>query len=57
MRSGGGVFVPGGGGGCSAGGKHVSLSSSGRVRCARASTGRCFLISGEGTFVRQLRGR
>jgi len=27
------------------------------VRCARASTGRCFLIGGEGTFVCQLRGR
>jgi len=27
------------------------------VRCARASTGRCFLIGGEGTFVRQLSGR
>jgi len=29
----------------------------GRVRWARASTGRCFLRGGEGILVRQLRGR
>ena len=29
----------------------------GRVRCARASTGRSFLYGGEGSFVSQSRGR
>jgi len=38
-------------------GRGVRHSCKGRVRCARASTGRCFLIGGEGTFLRQLRGR
>jgi len=51
------MFLPGGGGACSTRGKYVSLSCRGRMRCARASTGRCFLIGGEGTFVSQLRGR
>ena len=32
-------------------------SCSGMVMCARASTGRCFLKGGEGTRVRQSRGR
>jgi len=51
------MFVLGGGGACSIRGRRVRPSPRGRVRCARASTGRCFLIGGEGTFVRQLRGR
>jgi len=51
------MFVPGGGGACSTRGKRVRPSCRGRVRGARASTGRSFLIGREGTFVRQLRGR
>jgi len=51
------MFVPGGGGACNISGKHVRPSCRGRVRCARASTGRCFLIGGEGTSVCQLSGR
>jgi len=51
------MFVPGGGGACSIRGRRVRPSCRGRVRCASASTGRCFLIGGEGTFVCQLRGR
>jgi len=35
----------------------VRPSCSGIVRCARASIGRCFLRGGEGTLVRQSRGR
>jgi len=57
MRSGRGIFIRGGSGQCSIRGRHVRPSCRGRVRCARASKGRCFLIRGEGTFVRQLRGR
>ena len=51
------MFVPGGGGACSIRGRHVRPSCRGRVSWARASTGRSFPIGGEGTFVRQLRGR
>jgi len=45
------------GGACSTRGRRVRPSCKGRVRCARASTGRCFLMGGEGTTVRQLSGR
>jgi len=51
------MLVPGGGRVCRTSGNHVRPSRRGRVRCARASTGRCFLKGGEGTFVRQSRGR
>jgi len=54
---GGGRLVPGGGGVCRMRGKRVRPSCRGRVRCARASTGRCFLKGREGTVVRQSRGR
>ena len=37
-------------------GNNVSPSYSGRVRRARASTGRCLLRGGEGVSVRQSRG-
>jgi len=42
---------------CRTRGKRVRPSCRERVRCARASPGRCFLSSGEGTFVGPLRGR
>jgi len=51
------MFVPGGGRVYRTRGRHVRPSCSGMVRCARASTGRCFLKGGEGTLVRQSRGR
>jgi len=54
---GGGMFVPDGRGACRTRGRLVMPSSRGRVMCARASTGRCFLIGGEGTFTHQSRGR
>jgi len=38
-------------------GKRVRPSWRGQVRWARASTGKCFLIGGNGTGVRQARGR
>ena len=57
MSSGGGMFVLNGGGACRTRGKHVRPCCRERVRCARASTGRCFLSSGEGIAVRQSRGR
>jgi len=53
----GGMFVLGGSGACRTRGRHVRPPCWGRVRCARASIGRCFLIGGEGIFVRQPRGR
>jgi len=56
MRSGGGMSVPGGRGTCNTRGRRVRPSCRGRVRSARGATGRCFLIGGAGTFVRQLRG-
>ena len=56
MRSGRGIFVAGGGGACKTRGTHVRPSCRGRVRWARASTGRCFLRGREGILVRQLRG-
>ena len=55
--SGGGMFAPGGGGACWTSGRRVRPSCRGRVKCARASTGRCFVIGGEGVLVFQLRGR
>jgi len=51
------MSVPGGGRVCNMRGRRESPSCSGKVRCARASTGRCFLTGGEGTLVRQSRGR
>ena len=51
------MSVPGGGRVCSIRGRRESPSCSAVVRCARASTGRCFLTGGEGTLVRQSRGR
>jgi len=57
MSSEGGIFAPGGGGACRISGRRVRPSCRCRVRCARASIGRCFLIGGEGVFVFQLRGR
>ena len=54
---GGGMVVPGGGGVCRTSGRRLRPSCGGRVRCVRASTGRRFLIGGEVTFVRHLRGR
>jgi len=51
------MFSPGGGGACRTSGRRVRPSCRGRVRCARASTGRWFLIGGEGVFVSQLRER
>jgi len=57
MSSGGGIFAPGGGGACRTSGTHVRPSCRGRVRCARASTGRCFVTGGERDLVFQLRGR
>jgi len=57
MSSEGGMFAPGGGGGCSTRARRVRPSSRGRVRCGRASIGRWFLLGSEGVFVLQLRGR
>jgi len=56
MSSGGGCS-PRGGGVCKTSGRRLRPSCRGRVRCARASIGRCFLMGGEGVFVFQLRGR
>ena len=47
----------GGGGAWRTRGTRVRPSCNGRVRSACGSTRRCFLSGGEGTFVRQLRGR
>ena len=52
-----GMFVPGGGGACRTRGRHVRPACRGRVRWARASIGRCFVIGGDGISVRQSRGR
>jgi len=57
MSSGGGMFASRGGGACRPSGRRLRPSCRGRVRCARASTGRCFLKGGEGVLVFQLRGR
>jgi len=57
MSSEGGIFAPGGGGACRTSGRRVRPSHRGRVWCARASTGMCFVMGGEGIFVFQLRGR
>ena len=51
------MFIQGRGGACKTKGKYVRHCCRGRMRCTRASTGRCFLIGGEGTSLRQLRGR
>jgi len=51
------MFIRGGGGACSIREKHVRPSCRVRVRSAKASTGRCLLIGGEGIFERQLRRR
>jgi len=51
------MSAPGGGGACKTSGRRVRPSCRGRVRCARESTGRCFLMGGEGAFVFQLKGR
>jgi len=51
------MFVQGRGRACRTRGRPVRPSCRGRVRCARASMGRDFLIGGEGTLVRQPRGR
>jgi len=54
---GGGDVRPGGGGACRTSGRRARPSCRGRVRCARASTGRGFLIGGKGIFVSQHNGR
>ena len=51
------MFSPGGGGTFSTRGKRKSLSLSGMVRWAPASIGRCLHMGGEGTGVRQSKGR
>ena len=51
------MFVPDGGRVCRTSGRRVRPSCRGRVRWARASTGRCFLRGGVGTLVRQSSGR
>jgi len=51
------MSVPDGGREWRTRGRRERPSCSGMVRCARASTRRCFLIGGEGTWVRQSRGR
>jgi len=51
------MFVPGGGREWRTRGRRERPSCSRMVRCARASTGRCFLVGGEGILVRQSRGR
>ena len=50
MRSGGVIFVPGGGGPCRTRGRYARSSCRGRVRWARASTGRCLLWGGGGNL-------
>jgi len=50
------MSVPGRQGACMLRGRRVRPSCKGRVRCARASTGRYFLSGGEGIFVCQSRG-
>ena len=57
MRSGGGQVCPERGGRCKPRGRRVRPPWRGRVRCAWASTGRCFLIGGEGTSVHLSRAR
>ena len=57
MRVAGGMLVSGGGGALRICGKRDSPSMKGIVRCARVSIGRWFLRGGEGTGVRQFRGR
>jgi len=57
MSSEGGMFAPRGGGACKTSRRRVRPSCRGRVRSARASTGRCFLMGGEGGSVLQLKGR
>jgi len=51
------MSVLSGGGVCRTRGRRERPTCRGRVRWARASTGRCFLIGGEETSVRQSRGR
>ena len=53
----GGMSVPGEGGACRTRGKPMRPSCRGRVRCARAWTGRWFLSGGEGVSVGQSRER
>jgi len=57
MSSGRGMFDPGGGGVCRSKGKYVRPVCRGRVRCAKASTGRCFLSGIERTSIRHSRVR
>ena len=56
-EEGGGIFSPGGGGTFNTKGKRERPSLSGIVRWASASIGRCLCIGGEGTGVRQSKGR
>jgi len=51
------MLVLSGGGACKTRGKRVRPSCRGWVRSVNASTGSCFLSSGEGIFVRQSRER
>ena len=51
------MFVPGGEGGCKTRGNCLRPSCGSRVRCTKASIGRCFLSGGEGISDRQSRGR
>ena len=51
------MLAPRGGGVCRTSGMRVRPSCRGRVRCARASTGRCFPKGGEGVLDFQLKGR
>jgi len=53
----GGIFTPVGGRAWRTRGKWESPSCRARVRCASPSTGRSFLIGGDGTFVRHSKGR
>jgi len=57
MSLSGGMLHLGERGGCRTSGRCVRPSCRAGVRCARASTGRCFLIAGEEVLVFQLRGR
>ena len=56
-KEGGGMFSPGGGGIFSSKGKRGRPSLSGMVRWPSAWTGRCLCMGGEGTGVRQSKGR
>jgi len=49
------MSAPGGRGGWKISGKRDCPSSRGRVKCARASMGRCFVMEGQGTREHQSR--